>query len=137
MSRYPGKASILTLGWVAVTLMTAFPNAGTGDSAVVRTVPDSIAIRNESMADLRAELDTLGMKIRQLQARIEKAGSKAKRESRDDLDRLERAKDRIASRLDSLGHASSGAWRNIKARTRDGIDSLKADIDRLRDKAGD
>lgn len=147
----PGKSPLLSLGWMAVALMISFPNARTGESRDTLITPvtvDSTVSRSETSTRLRLELDTLGSRIDALKSRLAQAGSKAgdkakhaadkvNRETRDELASLERAKDRLAARIDSLGEVSSDAWFRMKARAKSGMDSLKADVDRLRDKLKD
>jgi hypothetical protein len=145
------KFPVLSLGGMAVAFMISFPNArtdGIKDTLDAPVTADSAVSRSETTARLRLELDTLGRRIDALKARLAKAGSKAgdkakhagdkvKRETRDEVAALERAKDRLAARIDSLGEASSDAWFRMKARAKSGMDSLKADVDRLRGKIAD
>ncbi len=147
----PGKFPFLSLGWMAVAFMISFPNArtdGIRDTLGAPVTVDSTLSRSETSVRLRLELDTLGRRIDALKSRLAQAGSKAgdkakhagdkvKRETRDELAALERAKDRLAARIDSLGGVSSDAWLRMKARAKSGMDSLKADVDRLRDKLKD
>lgn len=151
----PGKFPILSLGGMAVAFMISFPNArpdviheSPRDTLGAPAKADSALSRSETAARLRLELDTLERKIDALKTRLDKAGSKAgdkaknagdriKRETRDEVAALERAKDRLAERIDSLGDSSTEAWLRIKARAKAGIDSLKADVDRLRGKLRD
>lgn len=142
-----GRFPLLSLGWMAVALMISFPNARTGDTPSSGDPPkapiaaDSAAPRGASVERMRLELDTLGQRIEALKSRLAKAGAKAgdkaKKEARDEVAALERAKDKLAARIDSLGEASSDAWLRMKARAKSGMDSLKADVDRLRDKLRD
>ena len=153
------KFPILSLGGMAVAFMISFPNARTGaigdtlrgpvhDTLGAGLADDSAVSRSETAARLRLELDTLGRRIDALKSRLGKAGSQAgdkakqagdrlKRETRDEVAALERARDRLSARIDSLGGASSSAWYRMKARAKAGMDSLKADVDRLRDKLKD
>lgn len=145
-----GRFPLLSLGWMAVALMISFPNARTGDTPRAGdtrdtlnapVAADSAAPRSATVERMRLELDTLGQRIEALKSRLAKAGAKAgdkaKKETRDEVAALERAKDKLAERIDSLGEASSGAWLRMKARAKSGMDSLKADVDRLRDKLRD
>jgi polyhydroxyalkanoate synthesis regulator phasin len=154
----PGKFPVLSLGWMAMAFLISFPNAR--PDGMEDTLPDSAnapirgdrgdsaVLRSETAARLRSELDTLGRRIDALKTRLAQAGSKAgdkakhagdklKRETRDEVAALERAKDKLAARIDSLGEGSSDAWLRIQARAKTGMDSLKAEVDRMRKKIRD
>lgn len=150
-----GKLPVLSLAGLAVALMFSNPCAGTGvirDTIDTPVDIDSTGTRSATAARLRLELDTLGKRIDSLKARLSQAGSKAgdkakqagdkvKRETREELAALERARERLSAGIDSLGEASSDAWFRMKTRAKSGLDSLKAEVeaevDRVRDRFRD
>ena len=91
--------------------------------------------RNQTLANLHSDLDTLAKKIEEVKIGIGKAGAKAKQKTKDDLAALERTRQGIAARLDSLGGATADAWDRLKTRAGREMDSLRADIDRVKKKA--
>jgi TolA-binding protein len=114
------------------------PAAMAGDPAVAKPSPEAdSASKHETIEHMKANLDSLGERIDELNAKMRLAGNKARKESKEDLDRLQRAKNLIAARLDTLGQTTSGAWRKMKARAGREIDSLKADVERVRRKNKD
>ena len=94
-------------------------------------VADSVA---RAVADLRANLDSLGERIDEINAGLRIASATAKREAKQDLNRLQRTRKAIAARLDTLGQTTNAAWKKLKIRAGTEIDSLKADVDRVRHK---
>lgn len=96
---------------------------------------DSAVRRSETVAKLHTDLDTLAKKIEEVKMGIAKAGAKAKQKTKDDLAALERTRASIAARLDSLGGATADVWDRLKIRAGRQMDSLRADIDRVKKKA--
>ncbi|MEO6095220.1 MAG: hypothetical protein ABIW76_05935 [Fibrobacteria bacterium] len=99
------------------------------------TPADSAVRRSETVAKLHTDLDTLAKKIEEVKIGIGRAGAKVKQKTREDLAALERTRAAIAARLDSLGGATADAWVRLKLRAGRQMDSLRADIDRVKKKA--
>lgn len=116
------------------TPATVIPPADSAPQAAL-TPADSAARRSETVAKLHTDLDTLAKKIEEIKIGIGKAGAKAKQKTKDDLAALERTRETLAARLDSLGAATADAWDRLKIRAGRQMDSLRADIDRVKKKA--
>ncbi|GEM_PF-5178869 len=132
MNAYP-KAASASHDTEAATVPSR--SADHGSAAAGMTPADSALRKSETMAGLHQDLDTLGKKIEQLKLSIEKAGTKAKKKTQADLAALEKTRQGIAARLDSLGDATADAWDKMKSRATREMDELKADIDRVKKKA--
>jgi hypothetical protein len=130
----PGAASQTTTPATGGAETTAVAPAEVAPQASLSPA-DSAVRRSSTLAKLHSDLDTLAKKIEEVKIGIGKAGAKVKQKTKDDLAALERTRAGISARLDSLGGATADAWDRLKLRAGKEMDSLRADIDRVRKKA--
>ena len=92
--------------------------------------PDSVG-RAEFAAKLGRQLDTLGERIVVLKEKAKTRGEKVKQSTRDEIKKLEAAKEKTKDKVDSLAEIGEAKGKVGKARAELEVDSLKAALDRL------
>jgi hypothetical protein len=135
-SKAPAHAPVAVKTPLSPPKGAGIPETRRADTTAPRPqAPDSAERRSESVERLHLELDTLGVRIEELKASAQRAGAKVKKETKGDLEALERARAGIAARLDTLGRVTVAGWQKLRERAGREMDSLKAEVDRVRKKA--
>jgi hypothetical protein len=124
-----GLALAAGAGWCGSASAAGAEDHAAADTS--RPQAGSEAARVEFAARLGRELDTLGDRIVVLKDKAKAGGAKVKQETRDEIKRLEAARERAAARVDSLAKAGEGRWDVAREKTSREVDSLKAALDRL------
>lgn len=83
-----------------------------------------------SLAGLKRQLDDVADRITELGEKAAQAGSKVEQSARDDIERLEKARDDLYMRLGSLQTATADSWQDLKTSAARSVDSLSQAADR-------
>jgi len=89
--------------------------------------------RREFMADIQKRKDELEAKIKELQAKADQKGDKAKKEISAEIAQLDAKRKNLDTKLDEIGKASGEAWKEMKK----GVEDAAGEVDAAFKKIGD
>lgn len=77
-----------------------------------------------SIADLKRSLDEVDDRIKALEERAAGVGDKLKQEAKDEIQKLQVARDQLYTQLQALQTTGAEQWEDLKTKTASSVDSL-------------